>query len=123
MGKDPFGETLDSTLQGGTIGGKKIAAQRISNLQQAQPCSILFVSTSEESRLPAILKDASRLSLLTVSEIRHFAELGGIIELVKQQDKIRFEVNLAAAQQSHLTLSSELLKVAVRILRKDVTGS
>jgi hypothetical protein len=123
IGKDPFGATLDATLQGGTIGGKKISAQRISNMQQAQSCSILFISSSEEGHIPAILKDASRLNLLTVSEVRHFAEQGGIIELVKQQDKIRFEVNLTAAQESHLTLSSELLKVAIRVLRKDVKGS
>ncbi len=123
IGKDPFGETLDTTLHDGTISGKKITAQRISNMRQAQPCSILFISSSEEARLTAILKDASRLSLLTVSEIHHFAEQGGIVELVKQGDRIRFEVNLAAAQESHLTLSSELLKVAIHVLRKDAKGS
>ena len=59
-------------------------------MQQAQACSILFISSSEEGRLPAILKDANQLSLLTVSEIKHFTDQGGIIELIKQQGKIRF---------------------------------
>jgi len=118
LGKDPFGESLDSTVRGESINGNKIAVQRLVNMQHAETCSILFVSSSEESRLLSILAPAKRLSLLTVSDMNHFADRGGIIQLVRQQERIRFEVNLAAAEESHLTLSSELLKVAVRVLQK-----
>lgn len=123
LGQDPFGEILDSTVRGESISGRKITTQRLSNMQQAHACSILFVSLSEESRLLAIIKDADQLGLLTVSEIKHFAERGGMIELVKQEGKIRFEVNLRAAQECHLVLSSELLKVAIRVLQKNEKGS
>ncbi len=118
LGKDPFGEALDATVRGESINGKKITVQRLVNMQHAETCSILFVSSSEESHLPAIVAPAKTLSLLTVSDMKGFAERGGIIQLVRQQDRIRFEVNLAVAQESHLTLSSELLKVAVRVVQK-----
>jgi hypothetical protein len=118
LGKDPFREALDATVRGESINGKKITVQRLVNMQHAETCSILFVSSSEESHLPAIVAPAKTLSLLTVSDMKGFAERGGIIQLVRQQDRIRFEVNLAAAQESHLTLSSELLKVAVRVVQK-----
>lgn len=119
LGKDPFEGILAATVRGESINGKKISLQRISSVQQGQDCSILFVSSSEEGRLPAILSTAQRLSLLTVSDMKNFAERGGVIELVRQQDRIRFEVNLTAAQESHLALSSELLKVAIRVLQKN----
>lgn len=118
IGKDPFGESLDSTVSGESINGKKVRVQRLVNMQHAESCSILFISSSEESHLPAIVAPAKTLSLLTVSDMDEFAERGGIIQLVRQQDRIRFEVNLATAQESRLTLSSELLKVAVRVLQK-----
>jgi hypothetical protein len=118
IGTDPFGESLDATVRGESINGKKITVQRLMKMQHAETCSILFVSSSEESHLPAIVAPAKTLGLLTVSDMKGFAERGGIIQLVRQQDRIRFEVNLAAAQESHLTLSSELLKVAVRVLQK-----
>jgi hypothetical protein len=118
LGKDPFGSILDSTVAGESIDSRKIAVKRIARVQDASACSILFISSSEESRLGAILAAVQRSSVLTVSDIPHFAEHGGIIEFVFLQDKIRFEVNRSAAEQSHLVLSSELLKVASKVIEK-----
>lgn len=118
LGKDPFGATLDSTVSGENIGGKKIQVQRLTTVQQARSCMILFVSPSEESQLPAILVAAKTFSLLTVSNMNHFAEHGGAIGMVRERERVRFEVNRTAAEEEHLQLSSELLKVAVRVIRK-----
>jgi len=87
-------------------------------MQEASDCSVLYISSSEEAHLGPILAAAQRLSLLTVSDIPHFAERGGIIGLVTQQNKIRFEVNRTVAAQSNLVLSSELLKIATRVIDK-----
>jgi hypothetical protein len=119
VGKDPFGPVLDSTVTGESIDGKKIAVKRLSSMQQAQSCNILFISSSEEGRLATVLDAAQRMNLLTVSDIKRFAERGGIIGLVVQQEKIRFEVNRTVATRCHLALSSELLKVAIRVIEKN----
>ena len=116
LGKDPFGTVLDVTVSGESIGGKKITIKKLANVQEATTCSVLFISSSEGSRLTPILEAAQRLRVLTVSDIPHFAERGGIIGFVTTQDKVRFEVNRLAAQQSQLSLSSELLKVAIRVI-------
>ena len=116
LGKDPFGGDLDSTVAGESIDGKRITVRRVAKVQDAGSCSILFVSSSEERPLSSVLTSAQPLSVLTVSDMPHFAEKGGMIGFVKQEDRIRFEVNRKAAEQSHLVLSSELLKVAVRVL-------
>ncbi|HLZ39873.1 MAG TPA: YfiR family protein [Candidatus Sulfotelmatobacter sp.] len=116
LGKDPFREVLDATVRGESIGKKQITVRRLSRMPDAAGCNILFISSSEQSRLGQILADAQRMHLLTVSDMTHFAERGGVIGLVTQQDRVRFEVNRQAAEQSHLALSSELLKVAVRVI-------
>jgi hypothetical protein len=118
LGRDPFGGVLDATVEGESIDGKKITVKRLSTIQDLGSCSILFVAASEESRLGPVLTAAQHQGVLTVSDIPHFAEHGGIIGFVMLQDRIRFEVNRAAAEQSHLTLSSELLKVASRVIEK-----
>jgi hypothetical protein len=123
LGKDPFGAVLDSTVAGERIGGKHITVGKLSRMQEASDCSVLYISSSEEARLGPILASAQRLSLLTVSDIPHFAERGGIIGLVAQQSKIRFEVNRTVAEQSNLVLSSELLKIATRVIDKPVPVS
>ena len=118
LGKDPFGPILDATVKGESIDGRKLTVKRISKVQDATQCSILFISSSEESQLGPILVAAQRFGALTVSDIPRFAEHGGVIGFVSQQDKIRFEVNRDAAEKSHLALSSELLKVASRLFNK-----
>jgi hypothetical protein len=52
----------------------------------------------------------------TVGDVSGFSRNGGMVELFLQDGKVRFEINLAAARQSRLKISSQLLKVA-RIVR------
>ncbi|HEY6769095.1 MAG TPA: YfiR family protein [Candidatus Sulfotelmatobacter sp.] len=118
LGKDPFGPILDSTVEGQSIDGRKITVRRVANVSESMQCSILFISASEEGRLGGILSAAQRFGTLTVSDIPHFADRGGVIGFVLREDRIRFEVNRGAAEQSHLTLSSELLKVASKVMEK-----
>jgi hypothetical protein len=122
LGRDPFGAILDSTVAGERIDGKKIAVSRPARVQEAAPCDILFVSSSEDNRLAQVLAAAQRFGTLTVSDLPHFAERGGIIGFVVLQGRIRFEVNLRAAEQSHLALGSGLLKVASTVIDKSAEG-
>jgi hypothetical protein len=119
LGKDPFGPVLDATVKGESIGGKKITLRKPVNMQEAAGCRVLFVSTSEEGHVGSILAAAQRMNALTVSDIPDFAEHGGAIGLVAQSGRIRFEVNRAAAEKSNLVLSSELLKVATKVIEKE----
>jgi hypothetical protein len=123
LGRDPFGAVLDSTVAGESIDSRKIIVRRLLGIQDASTCSVLFVSSSEESRLTPTLAAAQRFGLLTVSDMRNFAARGGAIGLINDQGKIRFEVNREAAEQAHLELSSELLKVATKVIKKPVPGT
>ena len=60
------------------------------------------------------LRDAP---VLTVSDAPRFSQREGMIEFVKDGERIRFEVNLVAAERAGLTLSSDLLKVATYVRR------
>ncbi len=116
-GHDPFGALLDATVAGEKIDGKPVVARRISHSQEATACRVLFIGDSERDQFHKILDDAGK-GVLTVSDIRGFARHGGMIEFVKEQSRIRFEVNLAVAQEAGLVLSSELLKVASTVRGK-----
>jgi len=117
LGQDPFASLLDAALKGETIGGSPMVAKRIAGPEEAAGCRILFVSSSKDSQLNAILAALGTSNILTVSEIPGFTRRGGMIQFVVSANRVRFEINLAAAQRAGLTLSSELLKVAVAIRR------
>lgn len=123
LGKDPFGPVLDAALAGEARAGQNLVARRISNLQDAIACQILFISVSEQDRLKEILTATSKASVLTVSDIPRFSEHGGMIEFVLKGDKVRFDVNLANALDAGLTVSSDLLKVALTVRRSVRSGA
>jgi hypothetical protein len=117
LGEDPMGASLDAALAGETIDRLPLVARRIGKVGEAAGCRILYVGASEESSLPAIVKALEKTSVLTVSDIPQFTTRGGMIEFAVNNNRVRFEVNLAAARRAGLTLSSELLKLAVAVRR------
>ena len=117
LGEDPFGPTLGTILADETIAGKNVVAKRIPTPQEALNCRVLFISSSESSRLKEILATLGGASVLTVSDLPEFTEHGGMVQFLLVEDRVRFEVNLAAAQRAGLTLSSDLLKVATTVRR------
>jgi hypothetical protein len=122
LGIDPFGATFDATIAGETINGKKVVVNRIATPQEAVSCRILFISASEESQLKEILATLDKTSVLTVSDISQFTRRGGMIQFVIDANRVRFEVNVTRAERAGLTLSSQLLKVAINVRRDSQAG-
>jgi hypothetical protein len=113
LGKDPFGAALDKIVAGETFNNRPIVVRRFPRMDEAAANShVLFISSSEESHLPAILKLLDQQGVLTVSEIENFAQRGGVIHLKKENNRIVFEINLAAAKRAGLTMNAHLLKLA-----------
>ena len=56
LGTDPLGEALRDVVAGKAITGRQVAAKRIIGLGESTDCRILFVSSSENARVPEILK-------------------------------------------------------------------
>jgi hypothetical protein len=117
LGRDPFGASLDSTIAGEAIDGRSVLAKRFSKPQETLNCRVLFISSSEDAQLQEVLATLEKTSVLTVSDIPQFAKRGGMIQFVEDANKVRFEVNLTVAERAGLTLSSQLLKVAISAKR------
>jgi uncharacterized protein DUF4154 len=122
LGQDPFGPALANIVADETVAGKSVAAKRVPTPQEAVNCRVLFISSSESGRLKEILTILGGASVLTVSDLPEFTRRGGMVQFLLIEDRVRFEVNLAAAERARLTLSSELLKVATTIRRTIPAG-
>jgi hypothetical protein len=68
--------------------------------------------------LPEILQRLQGASVLTVGEADRFARRGGMIGFVLEDNRVRLEVNRAAAEKAGLQLSSKLLAVS-RLVKPD----
>jgi hypothetical protein len=122
LGDDSFGSTLKTTISGESINGKRVLVNFVARPQDAVSCRILFISSSQQSRLKEILAELDNTSVLTVSDMPEFTRRGGMIQFVVEANKIRFQVNLTSAERTGLTLSSQLLKVAIDVKRSTQSG-
>jgi len=112
VGDDPFGGSLEEIVRGQKANNHPLVVQRFRQIEEIRPCHILFVSRSEAGRLNQIVAISRNRNILTVSDIEGFAQHGGMIALVTENNRIRFKINLAAVKAENLTVSSKLLRVA-----------
>lgn len=112
LGKDPFGSVLEETLANQKIEGRNISILHITDYLQIKKCQILFISQSETRRWPRIFEHLKTAPILTIGEAEGFAQKGGIINFFSEENKIRFEINHAAARARRLQISSKLLRLA-----------
>lgn len=116
LGSDSLGKALETTVQGERLQGRPVELKRTGSAEvAASSCDMVFIAGSERGHLGEILRSFTKNHILTVSDIPHFVDKGGIIGFVVQDNRVRFEANQDAAQNAGLTLSSELLKVAVAV--------
>ncbi len=121
MGADPFG-TAFRDLEGKLIHGRTLRVKRDATLEALRDCHVLFVADSEERRVLAVLKAVEKHPVLTVSDIDGFPDAGGMIGLVAAGNRIQFDVNLTAANNANLRISSQLLRLARLVTGRKVNG-
>lgn len=114
FGDDNVANEFQNMIQGGlVIGGHPVVLKRIRTEADINAdCQILFIADSEQSRAAGILDMLKGSPVLTVGESANFLEQGGMVNLVPKNHKIRLQVNLTAASQAHLRISSRLLVAA-----------
>jgi hypothetical protein len=116
LGDDPLKPDF-SYIDGKTIKGRQLVVRRFSNPQEATKCQLLFIGSSEESRVPKILKALENSNVMTVAEMDGFIEHDGVVNLGQQKTKgdmgnLRFQINRAAAEKAKLKINSQLLSLA-----------
>ena len=115
LGTDPFGTSIDRVVENKKLDGRSLVVKRLrwsKDLKDLTECNILFVSTSEKEHISDVINIVKLLPIRTIGETPGFAARGGMINLTLEDNKIRFEVNMGAAKQANLNISSRLLALA-----------
>jgi hypothetical protein len=125
LGTDPFGTIIDKIVQDKKIGTRGFVVKRLkwgTDLKELKECKILFVGASEKAHMDELVQVVRGLPILTVGETPGFADRGGVVRFVLEDNRVRFEVNVVAARQADLTISSRLLTLA-RIIQQSAVDS
>ena len=112
LGKNPVENALDEVVAGKAVEGRTFLVRQIAEINPSCNCQILFVSSSERKRFRSSAPCIKGLGILTVGEAQDFAAEGGVINFKLEEGRIRLEINLDAAEQAQLRISSKLLSLA-----------
>lgn len=118
LGENPFGDELARLVSGRKVNGRPITVLAARSVREGAAAHLLFISARDEKSLGPALAQLHAAGVLTVGESPGFAAGGGIITFILEADKVRFEINLTAAEQSRLKLSAQLLKLATVVRRQ-----
>jgi len=111
LGDDPVGASLETVVKGEKLNDRRLVVRLLRDPQATQGCHVLFVGP-EKGHLPEILAPLHGTGVLTVGGTADFLDRGGMIRLFLEHNRVRFDINLDAAEHSHLKLSSKLLRLA-----------
>jgi len=112
IGSDPFGQALD-LVKDKTVRGRAFEINYLKEWENVPPeCHILYVGFVARGHFNRIMNQAREGSMLTVSDLEEFVYKGGIIRLFTSKQRVRFRINLSAAQKADIQISSSLLKLA-----------
>jgi hypothetical protein len=118
LGESSLGSLLKRAASSNLVGDRKFVVRRVSDVRQSDGCHILFVSSSERKRWRSILDGTKSRGVLTVGETEGFALQGGVVNFKREGDRIRIQINLEAAEEEKLRISSKLLSLSQIVKEK-----
>lgn len=111
-GADDIADELARLAAGRTVNNHGVVVRRLRDGDAARGVHLLFIGADEGTGEPALVKAAAMAGAMSVTESPTGIDAGAVINFVLVDERVRFEVSLAAAEKNKLKLSSRLLSVA-----------
>jgi hypothetical protein len=91
-------------------------------IETLKSCHLLMFCGDDSVGIEAageIIKALRDSPVLTVGEEDDFLESGGMINFLMEDKKVRFEISAVAAKKGKLKISSQLLRLAKKVIEED----
>jgi hypothetical protein len=115
IGDDAVADALTQTIKGHSVKGHALTVLVLTADSAARTCHLLYASGFDRHRTTQLLQAIKGASVLSVSDGERFAELGGVAQLMVENERMRFAINAAAAERMRIHLSSKLLNLATMV--------
>lgn len=112
LGETPLATELEQLIRDRKVNGHAILLKKIHSAADAASTHLLFVSTTEDAQFASWRADIETRAIVTVGESASFAQNGGTINFLLQDDKVRFEISTALVERTGLRISAQLQKLA-----------
>ena len=111
LGDDPIYGELKRIVSGGPpidVRGRAVALRHLSGTGDVKGCQVLFIARSAKGDAKGVLSAVQGTGVLTVSDMERFTSIGGMIGFRNEGEKIRLEIDGAAARREGMSIDAEL---------------
>ena len=109
---EPFAAELEKIVSGRKVNGRALVVKQLETPKDARALHLLFICADHDVLFGAIQSEIQSSPVLTVGESEPVSRHGGVIVFVREDDKVRFEINMGAAERAGLKVSAQLQKLA-----------
>lgn len=118
VGKNTLGNSLDILFEEETINDVPVVVNYYDDYHNVNDAQVIFISKSEKKNITNIIERFSDSPVLLVSDTKGYANAGSHINMYRDNNHIKFEINPNAISKSGLKVSS-LLLASAKIVETD----
>jgi hypothetical protein len=122
LGKSGIVEPLQEIARKKTVGSKPIVVRQCFEAGKIGRPRILFIAKSAVPGISRVLEKIRGREILTVSEAEGLGSQGVAVNFVPRDGTIKFEMNEKALRDAGIQVSSQLLKLAIRVDEENGRG-
>lgn len=112
VGDDAVADALAEMTKGRTVEGHQPSVRKLDLNGPLRSCHVLYVGDAGANGAAGVLEKVQGTAVLSVGSDAGFAAEGGIAGFFEEAGKMRFAVNVDAADRAKVRLSSRLLTLA-----------
>jgi hypothetical protein len=117
LGDTPIFSLLGRYAKHNKIRSKKVKIIAISDYSQIKTCNILFIAACSRKKFKEILQEIDHMPILTIGDTKNYERRGVMINLFILGDRVRFNVNYAAAKKRGIMMESKMVRYAKTIIK------
>jgi hypothetical protein len=112
VGEGPTADAAEHYLETRAIGDRPLSVHRIRWDQSLAGARAAFIVELDDKKLRHVLNAAAAARVLTIGEGDKFTTSGGVIGLLVEDRRLRFDVDTSAAEHAGLRVSSKILALS-----------
>ena len=116
IGDTPILEPLNEIAEKKKNDHKDIQIIAVNDIRSIDSCRVLYIHGYKEADLPSIIQETDGKHVLIIGDEEGALEAGVMINFRLIDETVKFEINLKAMKSNGFYPSSELLKLAVRVI-------
>lgn len=95
------------------------SAEVLRNDPSLSECHVLYFGNLKQAVVEKVLNAVAGRSVLTAGQRKGFPEGGGMLNIVQDNNKLGFEINLIQTKKAKLEIRSKLIRLARRVIEEE----